>query len=109
MIRTHGADFAVGDPQRGLNKFFAEQSPAAVNENVGHDIALRRWLRERSGVLAASYFARNSSTARCRKSGRALRRGSWSQSHHASFASRSVMASANRRLMVRAGFPATTV
>src|SRR3982075_2400095 len=109
MIRAHGNDFAVGEPQGGLNKFSAEQSPAAFDQNVSHEIALRRRPRERAGTLAASYFARNSSTVSCRKSGRALRRVSWSQSPHASCASRSVTASANRRLIVRAGFPATTV
>ena len=38
------ADIAAGRAQRGVGKFFAEQDPAAFNENVGHDVALRRLL-----------------------------------------------------------------
>src|ERR1700730_8060138 len=100
MVRTHSADFAVGDPQRGFQNFGAEKSPAAVDENVRHDTALRRGLCERPELGRASYFARKSATACFRKSGGALRRFSCSQSHHASSASRSATASGNRRLII---------
>src|SRR6266436_3636193 len=109
MVRTNRADLAVRDLQRGFKNFATEQAPAAFDKDVRHDTALCRRLRERAERLAASYFARKSSTASWRKSGRALRRVSWSQSHHASAASRLVTASENRRLIVRAGFPATMV
>src|SRR3978361_415708 len=109
MIRTNGADFAVRDLQRGFNQFSAEKSPAAFDEKVRHSTALRRRGVERPGMVAGSYFARKSSTASFRKSGKALRSVSWSQSHPASAATRLVMVSGNRRLMVRAGFPATMV
>src|ERR1700730_919617 len=109
MVRTNRADFSTGDLQRGLTNAPAEQNPAAFNENVRHDAALRRWMGGRPERAAGSYFARKSSTASLRKSGSALRRASWSQSHHASAASRLVTASENRRLIVRAGFPATIV
>src|SRR5882672_4704323 len=107
MVRTNRADLAAGDLERGLTNLPAEQSPAAFNENVRHDAALRRWVWVRPERAADSYFVRKSSTASLRKSGSALRRASWPQSHHASSASRLVTASENRRLIVRAGFPAT--
>src|ERR1700716_4636778 len=103
MIRTNGADFAVRDLQRGFNKFSAEKSPAAFDENVRHSTALPRRVVERPGMVAGSYFARKSSTASFRKSGKALRSVSWSQSHHASSASRLVMASEKRSLLARGG------
>src|ERR1700716_2465004 len=109
MIRTNGADFAVRDLQRGFNKLSAEKSPAAFDENVRHSTVLRRRVVERPGMVAGSYFARKSSTASFRKSGKTLRSVSWSQSHHASSASRLATASGNRRLIARAGFPATMV
>src|SRR6202011_763408 len=109
MVRTHSADFAVGDPQRGFQNFFAEKSPAAVDENVRHDTALRCLVCSRSEIAAGSYFSRKSSTASFLKSGRALRRFSCSQSHHASPASRLVMAPGKRRLILPAGFSATIV
>src|SRR6202171_5834648 len=79
MVRADSADFAVLDPQRSLKNFSTEQRPAAFNQNIGHDTALRRGAGERPELVAASYFARNSSTASCRKSGKVLRRVSWSQ------------------------------
>src|SRR5882762_4719772 len=109
MVRIDRADLAADDLQRGFANLTTEQNPAAFDENVRHDAALRRWVWERPERAADSYFARKSSTASLRKSGRALRRVSWSQSHHASAASRWVTASENRRLIVRAGFPATMV
>src|SRR5258705_10792339 len=109
MVRTHRADLAVRDLQRSFNNFATEQSPTAFDKNVCHDTALRRRWREPLVTLAASDFARKSSTVSWRKSSRALRRASWSQSHHASAASRLVTVSGNRRLTARAGFPATMV
>ena len=84
----------------------AEQRPAAFDQNVGHDAALLLAGVATAELAAASYFARKSSIASLRKSGRARRSVSWSQSHHASSASRSAMASGNRRLIDRAGLPA---
>src|SRR5258707_3195117 len=109
MVQIDRGNFAARDRKRGFEKFSAEQRAAAFDENVGHDRALRRGLRERAGMLAASYFARNSSTASCRKSGSARRKASWSQSHHASWASRLVTLSGNRRRIFRAGVSATIV
>src|ERR1700722_12067275 len=106
MARTRDVDFAVRDPQRGFENFSSDKNPAAFDGYVGHDTAPRRGACER---VAASYFARKSSIASFLKSGRARRTDSWSQSHHASAASRSAMASGNRRLMIVAGFPATMV
>ena len=74
--------------KRGFENLVAEQGPAAFDENVGHDAALRvAWLT--GAMLPASYLSRKSSTSSLRKSGRARRSVSWSQSHHASSASRS--------------------
>src|SRR6266403_2182528 len=109
MAGFHGVDFAAGDLHRGFKNFSAEQSPAAFDEYVSHDMALRRGECERSAMVSGSYFARKSSTTSFRKSGTAPRRVSWSQSHHASSASRLAMASENRRLTMRAGFSATMV
>src|ERR1700737_3249816 len=100
MVRSDRGDFAAGDLQRGFSSFSTEKSPTAFDQNVHHDTALRRGVRERPELAAASYFSRNSSTASRRKSGRARRSASWSQSHHASPASRLVTASGNRRLMI---------
>src|SRR5882672_3806439 len=74
VARFHGVDYAAGDLHRGFTNFSAEQSPAAFDEYVGHDRALRREGCERPAMVADSYFARKSSTASLRKSGRALRR-----------------------------------
>src|SRR3979490_2543184 len=109
MVRIDRADLTAGDLQRGFANLTTEQNPAAFNENVRHDAALRRWVWGRPERAADSYFARKSSTASFRKSGTAVRRVSWSQSHHASSVSRPATASENRGLIVRAGFPATMV
>ena len=39
MVGTHGADLAACDLQRCFNKFSAEKSPAAFDENISHDAA----------------------------------------------------------------------
>src|SRR3982074_1340894 len=109
MIRTSHAEWPARDMQRGVHELSAEKSPAAFDENLRHSTALRRRVVERGVTVAGSYFARKSSTASFRKSGKALRSVSWSQSHHASSASRLATASGNRRLIARAGFPATMV
>ena len=74
VVRTEGADFAAGDPQRGLDDLAAEQRPAAFDEDISHDNALRGLGWARPAPPAASYFARKSSTRSFRKSGRAVRR-----------------------------------
>ena len=70
--RIHGDDFTVRDLQRGFTDCSAEKSPAAFDENVRHDTALRRGVGE-AGWADASYLARKSSTVNFRKSGRAPR------------------------------------
>src|SRR3979411_3537039 len=107
MVRIDRADPAAGDLQRGFANLTTEQNPVAFDENVRHDAALRRWVWGRPERAADSYFARKSSTASLRKSGTALRRVSWSQSHHASSASRLVTASENRPLIGGAGLHET--
>ncbi len=39
VVRTSRNDIAAGDLQRGVNKFSAEQDPAAFDQHVGHDAA----------------------------------------------------------------------
>jgi hypothetical protein len=39
LVRTDGTDLTVSDPQRGFVNFAAEQGPAALNEDIGHDAA----------------------------------------------------------------------
>ena len=41
-VAADGTDIAAGRPERDVLEFLAEQDPAAFNENVGHDVALRR-------------------------------------------------------------------
>src|SRR5258708_12384440 len=84
MVQIDRGNFAARDRKRGFEKFAAEQCAAAFDENIGHDRALRRGVRERAGMLAASYFARNSSTPTCRKPASPLRKPSSSQPHHPS-------------------------
>src|SRR5258708_19930249 len=82
MVQIDRGNFAARDRKRGFEKFSAEQRAAAFDENVGHDRALRRGVRERAGMLAASYFARNSSTATCRNFGTPLLNPSSPHPHH---------------------------
>src|SRR5215470_18868853 len=104
--RTPGYDdLAACDRQRGIGELGAEQRPAAFNENVIHDTALRCSVVGSSADEAASYLSRNASISRFLKSGKAMRSMSWLQSHHASLTRRSAMASENRRLIGRAGLP----
>ena len=105
---SDGIDVAARRPHRGVLEFLAEQGPAAFNEKIGHDVALRRLLWMDS-LEAASYLSRKSSMASFLKSGSARRNASWSQSHHARSARRPAMFSGKRRLIGRAGLPATMV
>src|SRR6266702_2760489 len=109
MIGANRADLAARDAQRCLDNLVADQRAAALDRKLGHDAALRRLACGRAEPPAASYLARKSSIPSLRKSGKARRNVSWFQSHHASEASRLVMSSGNRRLIERAGLPATIV
>ena len=64
-------DGAVCDRERGLDNLFAEQRPAAWNENILHDTALLRGLVNWKAEEAASYLSRNASIASFLKSGKA--------------------------------------
>ncbi len=75
MARAGRGDLAVRDLQAGFEKLAAEQRPAAFYSNVvhgaavGHGAALRLGRGDRLTVVAASYFARKSSTVNLREIG----------------------------------------
>src|SRR4029077_19502762 len=63
LIGTYGCDLPACGSQRRFDELAAEQKPAAVDKNLGHDVVLRRLGWACAEPADASYFLRKSSTA----------------------------------------------
>src|SRR6476646_5957541 len=58
-VRADGIDIPLRNPQRGFDKLAVDKGFAALDQNISHEMALRRVMI----AFAASYLSRNSSTA----------------------------------------------